>query len=122
MRVGLVEQVATPLSLASDLELATATSLQFNWEMVADHSPEIPVLGYKLEILLDDDTWSTAFEARNDPNAINCMVYGLQTHKKYFFRVFARDFNGYSLPSTVFEIYACGLPRLFPVPTYVWST
>lgn len=73
-------------------------------------------------MLLDDDTWADVFEAPNDPNALSTFIYGLITHKFYKFRVFALDFNGYSEPSDIFEIYACGLPRQFAPPTYVWST
>jgi len=90
--------------------------------MVSDQHLEIPTLGYKLQQQQDDDTWHDIYEALNDPNALETTVYGLTTHKLYRFRVFALDFNGLSQPSTVFEIYACGLPMHFAAPTYVWST
>jgi hypothetical protein len=73
-------------------------------------------------MLLDNDLWEDVFEAHSDPDALETTVYGLTTSKLYHFRVFARDFNGYSAPSEVFHIYACGLPRMFSAPTYVWST
>lgn len=47
---------------------------------------------------------------------------GLKTAKQYTFRVFAYSFNGKSLPSTSFDIYACGLPKDMAPPTYVIST
>ena len=36
LRVGVVDQVSTPANLGSDLEKATATSLEFHWDMVED--------------------------------------------------------------------------------------
>jgi hypothetical protein len=36
--------------------------------------------------------------------------------------VFAFNFNGKSLPSSSYEIYACGLPKDMAPPTYVMST
>lgn len=54
----------------------------------------LPTNGYRLEMLLDDDTWQTRFEALNNPNALEATVYGLVTGKLYKFRVFAIDFNG----------------------------
>lgn len=35
--------------------------------------------------------------------------------------MFAWNFNGRSLPSAPFQIYACGLPRKFGAPTYLAS-
>jgi hypothetical protein len=83
---------------------------------------DLPTQGYSLQMLLDDDTWLTVFQAPTDPNALSTMVYGLTTHKLYYFRAFAEDFNGLSQPSTLFQIYACGLPRFLQPAEYVWST
>jgi len=71
---------------------------------------------------MDDDTWVEVFSARTDPNALTATVYGLITAKLYKFRAFAVDFNDQSEPSEIFEVYACGLPRYFDPPSYVWST
>jgi hypothetical protein len=62
------------------------------------------------------------FDGSNNPNALSAAITGLTTHKLYKFRVFAVDFNGYSEPSEIFEVYACGLPTDFGVPRYVAST
>lgn len=106
--------------MSADLELATATSLSLVWDMVADD--DLVTEGYFLEMLLDDDTWSEVFSARNDPNSLTATVYGLTTAKLYKFRVFAVDFNDQSASSDILEVYACGLPRYFDSPSYVWST
>jgi hypothetical protein len=45
--------------------------------MVADS--DLVTEGYFLEMLLDDDTWSEVFTARNDPNTLTATVYGLTT-------------------------------------------
>ena len=82
----------------------------------------LPTLGYVLEMLNDDDTWATVFDARTNPNALQATVPGLTSGRTYKFRVFALDFNGISEPSEVIEVYACGLPRNLAVPTYVLSS
>lgn len=91
MRVGLADRVATPTGLSANLEMATATSLTLTWEIVPD--AQIVTQGYFLEMLLDDDTWTEVFTARNDPNAHRATVYGLTPAKLYKFRSFAVDFN-----------------------------
>jgi hypothetical protein len=62
------------------------------------------------------------FDARQNPNAWSTTITNLIGGKTYWFRVSATDFNGDSLPSEILEVYACGLPRNFVEPTYVWST
>jgi hypothetical protein len=78
--------------------------------------------GYFLEMLADDDTWLEVFSAPSNPDALSTTVFGLKTGKLYKFRVFAQDFNGASEPSSILEAYACGLPKYFSEPRYVWST
>lgn len=89
------------------------------WDEVADSN--IPTQGYFVEQLMDDDKWQRVFEALTNPNALEATITKLKTAKTYWFRVFAVDFNGPSLPSETIEVYACGKPRQFAPPTYVVS-
>ena len=89
------------------------------WDEVA--GDEIATLGYILEMLQDDDTWTVVSNQRSNPNALSAKVSGLTSGKKYSFRVFAADFNGLSDSSPVVDVYACGLPRRISEPTYVYS-
>lgn len=91
LRVGLADRVKSPANLRADLELATATSVSLEWDMVPD--AHIVTQGYFVEMLLDDDTWSEVFTARHDPNSLKAIIYGLKPAKLYKFRVFAVDFN-----------------------------
>lgn len=120
LRVGISDQILAPLNLNSDLELATATSLTMTWSAVPDG--QLKTNGYSLEMILDDDNWVQVFDSVNNPDRLRATIFGLQTAKLYTFRVFAYDFNGPSQPSEIFKIYACGLPRYFSPPRYVWST
>lgn len=108
------------MNLRANLELATATSLSLVWDMVPDS--DLKTDGYMLEMLNDDDNWIPVYEARYNPNALGAIVYGLTTGKNYKFRAYAFNFNGASVSSEIFEIYACGLPKYFEAPRYVWST
>ena len=94
--------------------------MTLKWNEVAAVS--LPTLGYVLEMLNDDDTWGVVSDERNNPNALQATVTGLISGRIYKFRVFALDFNGFSGPSEVIEVYACGLPRGLAVPTYVLSS
>ena len=90
------------------------------WDVVPDG--QMKTNGYTLEMMLDDDNWVQVFDSVNNPDRLRATVFGLQSAKLYTFRVFAYDFNGPSQPSKIFKIYACGLPRYFSPPRYVWST
>jgi hypothetical protein len=73
-------------------------------------------------MLGDDDIWRVVFDASNNPDQLSTIVDGLITAKYYTFRVFSTNFNGRSIPSNVFSVYACGMPTNFDAPTYVIST
>lgn len=62
------------------------------------------------------------FNAQANPDALSATIQGLTPAKLYTFRVYSVNFNGKSLASNEFSIYACGLPRQFGEPTYVDST
>jgi hypothetical protein len=83
---------------------------------------DLPTLGYKVEKLNDDDTWVEVFNAETNPDSLNSTIYGLVSAKYYTFRVYSVNFNGPSVASSTFSIYACGLPRQFSVPQYVDSS
>ena len=83
---------------------------------------DLETKGYSLELLQDDDTWFEVFNAETNPDALETVVYGLKPAKHYTFRAFSYNFNGKSLPSEYFSIYACGLPRNFKEPLYVSSS
>ena len=90
------------------------------WDRVT--SGDLNTLGYSLELLQDDDTWLQVYDASTNPDAFETVVYGLKSGKFYTFRAFAYNFNGPSLPSNYFSVYACGLPRHLSEPLYVIST
>ena len=119
-RVGFGQRVSSPSTLGADLEQAGANYVTLVWSEVAD--ADLPTLGYSLELLNDEDIWQEVFDARTNPNALTATITGLKTGKQYTFRAFAYNFNGKSLPSSSFAIYACGLPRDMAPPTYVIST
>lgn len=48
-------------------------------------------------------------------------MYGLTTGEQYTFRVFAVNFNGWSVASSTITVYACGVPSDMAAPTFVSS-
>ena len=73
-------------------------------------------------MLQNDDTWLKVFDGSSNPDALSAVVGSLQANTLYSFRVFAVDFNGLSMASSLVEAYACGLPTQWSPPYYVSST
>jgi hypothetical protein len=55
-------------------------------------------------------------------DALETVVYGLKSSKYYTFRAYSYNFNGPSLPSSYFSVFACGVPRNFNEPVYFESS
>lgn len=73
-------------------------------------------------MLQDNDKWLEIFDAKVNSDALETVVYGLQTSKYYTFRAYSYNFNGPSLASSYFSVVACGVPRNFIEPVYVESS
>jgi hypothetical protein len=71
--------------------------------------------------MLDGTSYSTVYDASNNPDALSYTKYGLTAGELYTFRVYAVNFNGLSDASSTVEVYACGLPEDQPKPTFVSS-
>ena len=91
------------------MEKCGPTYVNLQWSKVADS--DLTTLGYLVEKLNDDDTWEQVFNAETNPDSLNTTIYGLISAKYYTFRVYSVNFNGRSIASPTFSIYACGLPR-----------
>jgi hypothetical protein len=69
--------------------------------------------------MLYGNTWVTVYDAEYNQDALSYTMFGLITNQQYSFRVYAVNFNGWSNPSSVSTVYACGIPSTFAAPAFV---
>lgn len=110
-----------PTDITIDWTRSSKTSLAVNW-VAPSVVPSSPITGYTLE--MDDGNggqFTQIYDGSQDSNALQFLIKHLTNGLLYRFRVYAVNFNGKSLPSTVSSYYACQAPTDFQAPKVVFQ-